>query len=192
MKKRGENYEVSESLRSSATVVALTAFATLLPGLGCCPAMAEVDVGLSSSQSRFLEPRQIIGASRIATTLGVPPGSLRTYRITCFDDGYGAPVRLRLRVQNRTKSAKYRVQAIISRNGESQPIVDKVNGDNLFSEYAMVTQGPGDYLLTISKVKVKPSDPENRLRGGAVIQTMQECNTKDGKYTGLYPPLPAN
>ncbi len=180
-----------DSMKSSATgaIAILTAVATLLPGLGESKAMADVDVASSPAGATFLQPRQIVGASRVSTTLGSPSSSSRTYRITCFDDGSGVPARLMLRVQNRTKSS-YRVQATLSRNGETQSVIDPVNGDNRFSEYAMVNQGPGDYVLTLTKVKAKPKDSDSKLKGASVIQTMQECDTQSGKYTGIYPPTP--
>lgn len=172
----------------AGAIAILTAVATLLPGLGESTAMADVDVASKAPASTFLQPRQIVGASRLSATLGSAPTSARSYRITCFDDGSGAPARLMLRVQNRTKSS-YKVQATISRNGETQSVIDPVNGDNRFSEYATVNQGPGDYVLTLSKVKAKPNDPDKKLKGASVIQTMQECDTQSGKYTGIQPPV---
>ena len=167
----------------------LTAVATLLPGVGGSSALADVEVVSSPATTAFLQPRQIAGASRISTTFSSSPSSRHSYRITCFDDGSGAPVRLMLRVQNRTKSS-YRVQATISRNGEEQSVIDPVNGDNQFSNYAVLNQGAGDYTLTLSKVKAKAKDPDSKLKGAAVIQTMQECDTQSGRYTGIYPPSP--
>lgn len=168
----------------------LTTVATLLPGLGTSEAIAEVDMAPTSRSSVFLQPRQIAGASRISTTVSSSATSSRSYKITCFDDGSGAPVKMMLRVQNRTKTSKFRIQATISRNGEVQSVVDTANGDNSFSAFAVVNQGAGDYLLTLKKVKAKASSPDRTLKGAAVIQTMQECDTQSGKYTGLYPPTP--
>ena len=183
---------MSETNRASTTgaMAILTAVATLLPGLGNAAGLSDVDVASVPPKSGFLQARQIVGASRISTTLSSSPDSSRSYRITCFDDGSGAPVRMMLRVQNRTKSSSYRVQATISRNGEVQSIVDLTNGDNRFSDYAVVNQGGGDYTLTLTKVKAKAKDADKKLKGAAVIQTMQECDTQSGKYTGLYPPTP--
>lgn len=174
----------------SGAIVVLSSMAALLPGLGSSRAMADVDVVSVPASSAFLQPRQIVGASRISTTLGSAPSSIHSYRITCFDDGSGAPARLMLRVQNRTKASKFRVQATISRNGEEKSVIDTGSGDNRFSDYAVVNQGAGDYILTLKKVKAKASSPESTLKGAAVIQTMQECDTQSGKYTGLYPPTP--
>ncbi|MEY2697930.1 MAG: hypothetical protein RL333_2068 [Pseudomonadota bacterium] len=174
----------------SGALAILTTIATLLPGLGNSSALADVDVVSASQSTKFLQPRQIAGASRISTTLSSSGTSSRSYRITCFDDGSGAPVRMMLRVQNRTKASKFRVQATISRNGEVQSVIDTANGDNRFSAFAVVNQGAGDYLLTLKKVKAKASDSDSKLKGAAVIQTMQECDTQSGKYTGLYPPTP--
>jgi len=172
------------------TIAMLTTVAALLPGLGVSKAMADVEVVSAPAGSGFLQPHQIVGASRISTTLSSAPSSSHSYRITCFDDGSGAPVRFMLRVQNRTKSSSYRVQATISRNGEEQSVIDPANGDNRFSDYAVVNQGAGDYILTLTKVKAKAKDADSKLKGAAVIQTMQECDTQSGKYTGLYPPTP--
>ncbi|MEN9680898.1 MAG: hypothetical protein RLZZ627_791 [Pseudomonadota bacterium] len=183
---------MSDAMRASVsgTIAVLTTVATLLPGLGTSKAMADVDVVSAPAPSGFLQPRQIVGASRISTTLSAAPSSSHSYRITCFDDGSGAPVRFMLKVQNRTKSSTYRVQATISRNGEEQSVIDTANGDNRFSAYAVVNQGAGDYILTLSKVKAKVKDADSKLKGAAVIQTMQECDTQTGKYTGLYPATP--
>lgn len=181
--------ERTKSTASGAMAI-LTTMATLLPGVGSSGVMADADLTSSAGASGFLQPRQIAGASRISTTLGRPASSTRTYRITCFDDGSGAPARMMLRVQNRTKSSPYRVKATIFRNGEVQSVIDPVNGDNQFSDYAVVNQGAGDYTLTLTKVKAKPKDPDRKLMGAAVIQTMQECDTQSGRYTGLYPPTP--
>ena len=183
---------MSDAMKPSArgAMAILTTVATLLPGLSTSTAMADVDVASAPVVSGFFQPRQIVGASRISTTLGSAPSSIHSYRITCFDDGSGAPARLMLRVQNRTKASKFRVQATISRNGEEQSVIDTGNGDNRFSDYAVVNQGSGDYILTLKKVKAKASSPESTLKGAAVIQTMQECDTQSGKYTGLYPPTP--
>lgn len=175
--------------KASGAIAILTTMAALLPGLGSSAAMADVDVASVPTSSGFFQPHQIGGASRLSTTLGSPPTSSRTYRITCFDDGSGAPVRLMLRVQDRTKSS-YRVQATLTRNGEVQSVIDPVNADNQFSNYAIVSQGPGDYTLTLTKVKAKPKDPDSKLKGAAVILTMQECDTQSGRYTGIYPPTP--
>jgi hypothetical protein len=181
--------ETKKSSTSSAVAI-LTSLAALLPGLATSRAMAGVDVTSSAAASGFLQPRQIVGASRISTTLARPASSTRSFRITCFDDGSGAPARLMLRVQNRTKTSTYRVKATISRNGEVQSVIDPANGDNRFSDYAIVNQGAGDYVLTLTKVKAKPMDPDSKLTGAIVIQTMQECDTQSGRYTGLYPPTP--
>ena len=178
----------TKSTKSGAIAV-LTAMATLLPGLGTPSAMADVDVAPAPASTGYIQSHQISGASRLSTTLGSPPSSVHTYRITCFDDGSGAPVRLMLRVQNRTKST-YRVQATLSRNGEVQSVIDPVNADNQFSNYVIVNQGAGDYTLTLSKVKAKPKDSDSKLKGAAVILTMQECDTQTGRYTGIYPPTP--
>lgn len=172
---------------ASGAISILTTMAALLPGLRSSAAQADVDIALAPAT--FLHSHQITGASRISTTLGSAPSSTKTYRVTCFDDGSGAPVRLMLRVQNRTKSA-YRVQATLSRNGEEQSVIDSVNGDNQFSNYAILNQGAGDYTLTLSKVKAKPKDPDSKFKGAAVVQTMQECDTQSGRYTGIYPPTP--
>ena len=173
----------------SGAIAALTTIAALLPGLGASTAMADVDLGSAPTSSGYSKPHQIGGASRLSTTLGSPPTSSHTYRITCFDDGSGAPVRLMLRVQDRSKSS-YRIQATLSRNGEVQSVVDPVNADNQFSNYAIVNQGAGDYILTLTKVKAKPKDADSKLKGAAVVQTMQECDTQSGRYTGIYPPAP--
>ena len=173
----------------SGAIAVLTTMATLLPGLGSSAAIADGDVASVRTESSRLEPHQISGASRLSTTLGSPPSSSRTYRITCFDDGSGAPVRLMLRVQDRSKSS-YRIQATLSRNGEVQSVIDPVNADNQFSSYAIVNQGAGDYTLTLTKVKAKAKDPDSKLKGAAVVQTMQECDAQSGRYTGIYPPTP--
>lgn len=174
---------------NSGAMAILTAVATFLPGLGASSASADVEVVSAPATTAFLQPHQIVGASRISTTLTSAPSSSKTYRITCFDDGSGAPVRLMLRVQNRTKS-NYRVQAILSRNGEEQAVIDPVNADNRFGDYVVVNQGAGDYTLTLTKVKAKAKDADSKLKGAAVIQTMQECDTQAGRYTGIYPPTP--
>ena len=177
------------SASSTGAIAILTAVATFLPGLATAAALSEVDVGSAPPKTGFLQARQIVGASRIATTLGSTPSIKKTYRLTCFDDGSGAPINMRLRVQNRTKASTWRVQAILTKNGETQSIVDSKNGDNVFSNYLTVSQGPGDYILTITKVKAKPKDSSSKLKGAAVVQTMQECDTQTGKYTGISPPV---
>ena len=173
----------------SGAIAVLTTMASLLPGLGTLAAMADVNVESVPTSPGYTQSHQISGASRLSTTLGSSPSSVHTYRITCFDDGSGAPVRLMLRVQNRTKST-YRVQATLSRNGEVQSVIDPINADNQFSNYAILNQGAGDYTLTLAKVKAKPKDPDSKLRGAAVILAMQECDTQSGRYTGIVPPTP--
>lgn len=175
---------------STGAIAVLTSMATLLPGLWNTIAMADGDVTSVPASSGFLQPRQIVGASRLSTALGRAASSTRTFRITCFNDGSGVAARLMLRVQNRTKSTSYRVKATVSRNGEVQSVIDPVNGDNRFSDYAVINQGAGDYILTLTKVKAKSNDSDSKLNGAAVIQTMQECDTQSGRYTGLYPPTP--
>lgn len=129
------------------------------------------------------------GASRLLGQLAKDASSTQRYKIGCYDDGSGAPKRLRLRIQGMTAAAKFFVTAKIERNGITNSVVDSGgNGDQLYSEYAVVNEGAGDYFLTVTKSKKSASSPDSSLDGAMVFQTMQECNTASGAYTGVKMP----
>ena len=129
------------------------------------------------------------GASKLASILTKSPSSTKRYLISCYDDGLGGePVRMRVRVQNATKGSSYYIKATLESQGEKQETVSLKNGPgSYYSNFTTVNQGVGPYILTISKVKKKASQSNNKLKGRAVFKTRQECNngkTSDN-YTGI-------
>ncbi len=131
------------------------------------------------------------GASQVsATRLSNPANAVRRYSISCYDDGSGAPVLLRARVQGQTSAAGFLVKITVEKDGVIQEAVNPKNGKGLnFSPYAAVAQGPGNYTITISKVKKKPGDPDKKLTGAMIFQTRQECDNSAGAYTGISVPV---
>ena len=162
-----------------------------LPGLAMNAAMADEGYAVIAAQGSAVIQGGAgytpTGASRLLGQLGPESASSKQYRVNCYDDGTGEPTRLRLRVQGMTK-ANFLVSATVERNGESKTVIDPTNADSLYGEYAVVTQGAGDYILTVNKVKKKDSAPDSSLTGSMTFQTMQECNTATGAYSGISKP----
>lgn len=129
------------------------------------------------------------GASRQSGALATSPESRKRYRIECYDDGSGTPAKVRVRIQAKTRSAKYNVKATLEANGDIVEVVDTSNGNGLYSAYAEVKQGNTAYTLTVSKVKKQPKHKDAKLRGRAIFETRQECDTESGAYTGLRKPV---
>ena len=186
--------EIRGNTRNSKALSLLRLAALSLPGLAMNAAVADEGYAVASAQGGAQIQAGAgytpTGASRLLGQLGSEPTSSKQYRVNCYDDGSGEPTRLRLRIQGMTASAKFLVSATIERNGESQTVIDPTNGDSLYGEYAVVTQGGGDYTLTVNKVKKKDSSPDSSLNGSMTFQTMQECNTASGAYTGITKPSP--
>ena len=187
-----ESGEARGNAPNSKALSLLRIAALSLPGLAMNAAMADEGYSVASAQGGAQIQAGAgytpTGASRLLGQLGSEPTSSKQYRVNCYDDGSGEPTRLRLRIQGMTASAKFLVSATIERNGESQTVIDPTNGDALYGEYAVVTQGGGDYTLTVNKVKKKDSAPDSSLNGAMTFQTMQECNTATGAYTGITKP----
>ncbi len=181
----------SKSRRSCLTLLNLAALS--LPGLAGTLAIAGESASWVAAPPATAEIRAgagyvPTGASRLQGQLSTE--STKQYKVSCYDDGSGAPSRLRLRIQGMTASAKFLVSAKIERNGVAQTVMDPANGDKLYGEYAAVSEGTGEYILTVSKVKKKDSAPDSSLDGPMTFQTMQECNTATGAYTGIKKPEP--
>jgi hypothetical protein len=143
--------------------------------------------GLAASPSNYVPT----GASQVsATRLATPATATKTYSVTCYDDGSGLPVLLRARVQGQTSTATFLVQISVEKDGVKQEAVNPKNGKGLnFSSYAAVAQGAGNYTITISKVKKKPTDSDKKLQGAMIFQTRQECDNAAGSYTGISLPV---
>lgn len=131
------------------------------------------------------------GASQVsATRLSTVATAVRRYSVSCYDDGSGAPVLLRARVQGQTSTAGFLVKITVEKDGVTQGAINPKNGKGLnFSPYAAVSKGPGNYTITISKVKKKASDPDKKLQGAMIFQTRQECDNAAGGYTGITTPV---
>jgi hypothetical protein len=188
---RSPHAAVKVTQPAGSALRALTAAALILPGLGLAPssAMAETPVTLDAGPSVSASAYVPTGASRLSGTLAKNTDSSKRYRVECYDDGSGKPAYMKVRIQNKTKAAKYNIRATLERNGEKFDVDDTKNGDGLFSGYVQVKQGEGDYILTVSKSKKKLSDKDNRLSGKAVFETRQECDTESGAYTGIRKPV---
>ena len=134
------------------------------------------------------------GPSRLEGVLPDAPTSTKRYKISCFDDGSGKPASMRLRVQGMPPSAGSLVSATLERNGESCTIIDTTNGNLVYSDYASLDQGLGEYILTVRKVKKSATAPDSSLKGATPFKTAQECNTANGAYTGISMPeeIPGN
>lgn len=131
------------------------------------------------------------GASQIsATRLSSPATAVKRYSVTCYDDGSGAPVLMRARVQGQTSTAGFLVKITVEKDGVTKESINPKNGKGLnFSPYAAVSQGPGNYTITISKVKKKAAHPDKKLQGAMIFQTRQECDNAAGGYTGISVPV---
>lgn len=167
--------------------------ALALPGLVLAPApVAAVEIVSAAAQEISILANQNYvptGASRQSGALAASPDSSKRYRIECYDDGSGTPAKVRVRIQGKTRSAKYNVKATLEANGESREVIDTSNGNGLYSAYIEVKQGNIPYTLTVSKVKKKPKHKDAKLRGRSVFETRQECDTESGAYTGLRKPV---
>jgi len=179
--------------QANMTLTLLKLAAVSLPGLAASPLHAEEAVEwLADSQpvARIQAGAGYVptGASRLEGVLPDAPTSTKRYKISCFDDGSGKPARMRLRVQGMTPSAGSLVSATLERNGESRTVIDTTNGNLVYSDYADLNQGLGEYILTVRKVKKSASAPESSLKGATPFKTAQECNTANGAYTGISMP----
>lgn len=191
-----ESGEIRGSTQTSKALSLLRMAALSLPGLAMNAATADEGYAVSNDSSGLVGIQAATnyiptGASKLVGQLGKEPTSTNKYRINCYDDGVGEPKRLRLRIQGMTGSAKFLVNATIERNGVSQSVTDPVNGDHKYSDYIFVSEGPGDYILTVSKVKKTETSPDSSLTGTMTFQTQQECNPANEKdYTGIKKPVP--
>ncbi len=184
---------VSPSVTGGSFLRALAAAALTLPGLGWSPPLpaSEAGAALNPEVSAISAQAYVpTGASRLSGTLAKNADSVKRYSIHCYDDGSGKPAAMRLRIQGKTKAAAFNIKATLERNGEQQQTMDVRNGDGLYAPYLKVTQGEGDYILTISKVKKSPNHPDKKLTGKAVFETRQECDTQSGAYTGIRKAVP--
>ena len=175
------------------TLTLLKLAAVSLPGLAASPLHAEEAVEwLADSQpvARIQAGAGYVptGASRLEGVLPDAPTSTKRYKISCFDDGSGKPASMRLRVQGMPPSAGSLVSATLERNGESRTIIDTTNGNLVYSDYASLDQGLGEYILTVRKVKKSATAPDSSLKGATPFKTAQECNTANGAYTGISMP----
>ncbi len=182
---------------AAASRRALTRAALALPGLGLISGLAlagtppvaiEAGPGVSAQAAGYVPT----GASKIVSVLAKRPTATRKYRISCYNDGNGEPVRMRVRVQGATKSAKFLVKATLEKDGVVQEVISLKNGPGVYySTYAVVSQGAGEYTLTISKVRKKATDKDTRLKGTAIFKTRQECDTAatSNYYTGISKPV---
>lgn len=147
-----------------------------------------VTTGQSMAESGYVPT----GASQVKPTKLLPPAdSIRKYTVDCYDNGSGAPIQMRARVQAQTSSAKFLLQLSLEKDGITQTVTDPKNGKGLnFSPYAVVAAGPGTYTMTIRKIKKNASDPDKKLKGTMVFTTRQECNFSpaSGAYTGITDP----
>jgi hypothetical protein len=112
------------------------------------------------------------------------PTAVVRYAVSCFDDGNGVPAEVYLDIQGRTKSAAFLTQATLEKDGASQSVIDRTNGDKKASPVIIFNQGAGTYALTISKVKKKPSQPDGKLKGVMVFSGTVHCLAASGAHTG--------
>ncbi len=179
--------------QANMTLTLLKLAAVSLPGLAASPLHADEAVEwLANTQpiARIQAGAGYVptGASRLEGVLPDTPTSTKRYKISCFDDGSGKPARMRLRVQGMTPSAGSLVSATLERNGESRTVIDTTNGNLVYSDYASLDQGLGEYTLTVRKVKKSAAAPDSSLKGATPFKTAQECNTANGAYTGISMP----
>ena len=179
--------------QANMTLTLLKLAAVSLPGLAASPLHAEEAVEWLADAQPFAQIQAgadyvPTGASRLEGVVPNGASSTKRYKINCFDDGSGKPARLRLRVQGMTPSASSLVSATLERNGESRTVIDTTNGNLVYSDYASLDQGQGEYILTVRKVKKSASAPDSSLNGATPFKTAQECNTANGAYTGISMP----
>jgi hypothetical protein len=85
-------------------------------------------------------------------------------------------------VQGNTKSATFLVQATLEKNGVTESLADKVNGDRKPSAAKFLVQGGGTYHLTFSKIKKKPTQKDKKLKGRMAFGSEIHCYTA-GNHT---------
>jgi hypothetical protein len=181
-------------VQASNTLTLLKLAAVSLPGLASTPILANESVEWLADTQPLAQIQAgagyvPTGASRLEGVVPDGVSSSKRYRISCFDDGSGKPARLRLRVQGMDRSAGALVSATLERNGDSRTVIDTTNGNLVYSDYASLDQGQGEYILTVRKVKKSASAPDSTLNGATPFKTAQECNTANGAYTGISMPV---
>jgi hypothetical protein len=121
-------------------------------------------------------------------------GAYSKYSVTCYNnqDGSGDTAKYVFQIQGVTAAAPYHVQLSMQKqmdNGDilqSDPIVDPVNGDNVFSSWGQLNGGNGTYVWTISKVA---SGPNGNTQGPMVFSVTHHCQSATGAHTGTDDPV---
>ena len=73
-------------------------------------------------------------------------------RVTCFDDGNGAPVSLIARIRDNSASISgLMVNLQIIKGAAALNITDPVSADSSYSDYIALPGGNGEYLMMVNK-----------------------------------------
>lgn len=116
--------------------------------------------------------------------LASPPFATQSWLITCFDDGNGPAATLYFDVKASTPGRKFGVTATASKNGQEISTTDPKSGDKIKSPAVSFSGGDGEYIMTLSKAKTRPSLPDSTLKGTMVYGFTYHCESASGAHTG--------
>jgi hypothetical protein len=108
----------------------------------------------------------------------------QSWLITCYDDGNGVAASLYFDVKASTPGRKFGVTATVSKNGEEASTTDPKSGDKIRSPAASLSAGDGEYIMTLSKAKVRETQPDSILKGTMVYGFTYHCESASGAHTG--------
>jgi len=116
--------------------------------------------------------------------LASSPYATQSWLITCYDDGNGAAASLYFDVKASTPGRKFGVTATVSKNGAEASTTDPKSGDKIRSPAASLSGGDGEYLMTLSKAKIRANQPDSILKGTMVYGFTYHCESNSGAHTG--------
>ena len=116
--------------------------------------------------------------------LASSPYATQSWLITCYDDGNGPGASLYFDVKASTPGRKFGVTATVTKNGLNASTTDPKSGDKIRSPGASLIAGDGEYIMTLSKAKTKPSLPDSSLKGTMVYGFTYHCESAGGAHTG--------
>jgi hypothetical protein len=116
--------------------------------------------------------------------LASSPFATQSWLITCFDDGNGPATNIYFDVKASTPRRKFGVTATASKNGQEISTTDPKSGDKIRSPAVSFSGGDGEYIMTLSKAKTRPSLPDSTLKGTMVYGFTYHCESASGAHTG--------
>jgi len=109
-----------------------------------------------------------------AGALGSEASATDVYRVTCSNDGSGAPHHLMTQVRDNSPVKPPLVSVVTTKGGSSTTSTDPVDGNSAYSPEKELNKGSGVYIVNIKKSKA-----------GAENYTLQyHCETASDVHTG--------